>query len=115
VGRGLVRSGASCRPKDRRHGSSGVHGGGRGPQARQPAEQTPAQPIEGAAMAATQKHQQPGKRVLGAAIQQVLKYELIAHDIGPVELRFLLLFDQHASAGPARGRHQRDDEAGGAR
>jgi hypothetical protein len=55
------------------------------------------EPIKGAATAATQKQQQqkPRKRVLGAALQQVLKYQLIDHDIGPVDLRFVvLLFDQ---------------------
>ena len=57
---------------------------------------TPAQPIKGAATAATQKQQQkPRKGVLGAALQQVLKYQLLDHDIGPVDLRFaVLLFDQ---------------------
>ena len=62
--------------------------------------QTPARPSEGAAMAATEKQQQqqqPRQLVLRAAIQEVLKYQLIAHDIGPpVDPRFavLMMFDQ---------------------
>ncbi len=57
---------------------------------------SPAQPSKGAAKAATQKQRQkPRKGVLRAALQQVLKYQLIDHDIGVVDLRFaVLLFDQ---------------------
>jgi hypothetical protein len=58
--------------------------------------QTPARPSERAATAATEKQQQqPRQLVLRAAIQEVLKYQLVAHDIGPVDLRFaVLMFDQ---------------------
>ena len=57
---------------------------------------SPAQASKGAAKAATQKQRQkPRKGVLRAALQQVLKYQLIDHDIGVVDLRFaVLLFDQ---------------------
>ena len=52
------------------------------------------------------EQQKPRKGVLGAALQQVLKYQLIDHDIGPVDLRFVVLLGRLVVGTNAMTKHE---------